>query len=265
MSTNKCSLLWNHVRVHVDGTVLPCCQFQANELSSDYPEIPKLSDGIDAAFNSDLFERIRSDMEQGMQPNACRKCYHLEKHSINSMRLEFNKRYNTEDKKLRCIKVDTSTDSALLDYYDSDLSELDYIKFVGGEPMIDKNHEPFLSKLFSKSDKDISLRYYTNGTVKPSKQVIEFWKSAKSVEIYFSIDGVGRVNEILRPPHKWETIVDTIEYFKSIECVNFEFYIHTVVSCANIKHLLPLIQFGLQYTGDIPNFDILEYPEHNLQ
>lgn len=295
INDKRCSLLWNHVRIHVDGNVLPCCLWNSTDtLSGRYKNIPKLEDGIEAAFNSELFNNIRQDMENGIEPEPCRVCYESENHgSIESMRTMFNKLYGFSSKKIKYIetalsthcnlacrmcnetfsskwfqyknpkaKVDTSINSSILDYYDSDLSELDYIKLVGGEPMIDKNHVPFLEKLFNKSDSSISLMYHTNGTVKPSERVLHFWKKAERVKIDFSIDGVGHVNEILRPPHKWETILETIDYFKSIEGANIEFGIHSVISSGNIKHMLPLIQFSMELIGKIPDVELLEFPRH---
>lgn len=293
MSDKRCSLLWNHVRIHVDDNVLPCCMWNQDTNYKGIP-IPVISDGIEAAFNSELFNNLREDMEAGIEPEPCRACYDNERNFDGySMRTQFNELYDFDDKKIRYIetalsihcnlacrmcnetfsskwfqlknprtKVETKITSSVLDNYDSDLSELNLIKFVGGEPMIDKSHVPFLEKLFTKSKHPISLHYHTNGTVKPSEKVIDFWKQAKRVKVEFSIDGVGIVNEILRPPHSWDIILETIEYFKSINDANIDIGIHSVISRGNIKHIGELFSFSNQLTGQMPQIDVLTYPSH---
>lgn len=295
MSDKRCSLLWNHVRIHVDGVILPCCRFNQFAVTEEYAPLPKLEDGIDAGFNSQLFNKLREDMSSGIEPEPCKDCYNTERFGNESMRTWFNKTYKSENKKIRYIetalsrhcnlacrmcndrfsskwfqylhpgeKVNVDNGSKILDYYDGDLSELDHIKFVGGEPLLEKNHVPFLIKLFEKSNKpeNISLLYNTNGTVKPKEQVIDFWKRAAKIKIIFSIDGIGEVNEILRPPHKWQTIIDNIEYIKSLKDVNLEFDMHSVISILNVKHFPSLVEFSFKNFNKIPSFALLDYPEH---
>ena len=293
--TNTCSLLWNHTRLHVDGSVLPCCIFDTSKIPNKNIKIPKLIDGIENAFNSELFDDVRNRMTNNDAVPECNACWNLEDAGVKSLRNEMNERFQSNDKKIRYIETAFSThcnltcrmcnedfsskwkqlihpnikpdlviDNFDLDKYDSDLSELRLVKLVGGEPMIDKQHVPFLEKLISKSSaSDIELEYHTNATVSPSKKVIEFWKQFNKVTIIFSIDGIGEVNEILRPPHKWETVVKTIEFFKNITGVNFNFKMHTVISILNIKRLHEVIGYSMQEFGDDAiGFDFLQYPSH---
>ena len=293
--TKTCSLLWNHTRLHVDGSVLPCCIFDTTQIQNKDIEIPKLKDGMENAFNSELFNDVRSRMTNNQDVPECNACWNLEEAGAKSLRNEMNKRFQINDKKIRYIETAFSThcnltcrmcnedfsskwkqlknpnikpdlviDNFDLDKYDSDLSELRLVKLVGGEPMIDKQHVPFLEKLISKSSaSDIELEYHTNATVSPSKKVIEFWKQFDKVTIIFSIDGIGEVNEILRPPHKWETVVKTIDFFKSITDVNFNFKIHTVISILNVKRLHEVIGYSMQEFGDDTiGFDLLQHPPH---
>lgn len=294
-----CNLLWNHVRVHVDGKVLPCCQFDYL-VPGSIKDIPDVTDGIEAAFSSEYFNTVRRKMLNGERIPECHKCMTDEDSGLVSMRTEFNKLFTETDvPKIRYIetalsthcnlacrmcnetfsskwfqyknpktKVDTSVNSATLTYYNSDLSELERIKLVGGEPMLDRNHITFLKKMFglSKTPEEISLHYHTNGTVKPTEKTLSFWRKAKEVEITFSIDGIGKINEILRPPHKWKTIVDNINLIKSLDDINLKLNIHSVVSVLNIKHIENIIQFAFNDMGltepDQLTFDLLYYPDH---
>lgn len=294
--SKKCALLNNHVRLSPDGTVQPCCVSDW-ELPEDYPPLPRIEDGIEAAFDSEFFNFIRDKMDRGEEPETCSICYDEEKYGAKSFRQEWNEKYDVNSpKKIRYIhtwltnhcnlacrmcnetystkwfqlknlkqKVNKSEEGSIIDYYDGDLSEVDRIRFSGGEPLIDKHHVPFLEHLMKEKNNDISnvkLEYNTNGTVKPTQRVIEFWKQAESVLIEFSIDGIGKVNEILRPPHSWDTVLETIAYFKSIEGVNFTFDMHTVINIANIKYMEETIQFSYENFGKLPILVVLRLPEH---
>lgn len=290
-----CSLLWNHTRLHVNGSVLPCCQFDIDSTPNKDITAPKLKDGIDAAFNSELFNSVRERMTANEPVPECNACWSIEKSNSRSLRIEMNERFKSFDKKIRYIETAFSThcnltcrmcnedysskwkqlihptikpdlviDSFDISNYDADLSELERVKLVGGEPMIDKQHIPFLEDLFSQVmyPNNIELEYHTNATVTPSKRVISFWEQAKKVTINFSIDGIGEVNEILRPPHKWGKVLDTIEFFKNIPDVNFEFRMHTVISILNVKRLHEVIEFSFNNFGSMPQFDELQFPDH---
>jgi MoaA/NifB/PqqE/SkfB family radical SAM enzyme len=295
--TKKCPLLWSHVRMHVDGTVLPCCVFDDNEMPNKNISIPKISDGIDAAFNSELFNDVRERMMLGEELPECHRCWHTETTGNQSLRLEsfdgFGKfigngkiRYIETALSTHCnlacrmcnetfsskwklinnpgMSVDTAIDNFRLEYYDGDLSGLKLIKIVGGEPLIDKNHTKFLQMLFDKSDnpKNIILYYNTNGTVHPNKDILNFWEKVNKVIMVFSIDGVGELNEIIRPPHKWATIQETINRFKSFEKINFDLRMHSVISVLNVKHLKDVVKFSIDNFNQFPEFDLLTYPQH---
>lgn len=283
--------------MHVDGTVLPCCMFDDEKIPNKNLAIPKTKDGIQSAFNSELFEDVRQRMSNEEEIPECHRCWHSERTSNDSLRLQSFEGFGDYigNKKIRYIETafsshcnlacrmcnetfsskwklvnnpgmspDTTIDNDSLDYYDGDLSGLKLIKLVGGEPLLDKKHEPFLKMLFDKSDSpdDIILYYNTNGTIRPKQLVLDFWKKAKKVIIVFSIDGIGELNEILRPPHDWKTISDNVDYFKTLKDINFEFRMHTVISVANIKHLIPMVQYSMINFNQIPEFDLLTHPEH---
>ena len=104
MSDKRCSLLWNHVRVSPDNTVMPCCLFDSSAVPDHYPTIPRIEDGIDAAFNSEFFNFIRDKMERGEEPEPCSLCYEPEKYGAESFRQEYNKKYSADsEKKIRYI------------------------------------------------------------------------------------------------------------------------------------------------------------------
>ena len=100
-------------------------------------------------------------------------------------------------------------------HYDDDSSfwpdlieNLETIKqfdFYGGEPFLSKKMWEILRICVERGyAKDIELHYNTNGTVWPKD--IELWKHFRSVNISFSIDGIGERFEYMRYPANWEEV-----------------------------------------------------------
>ena len=293
-----CSALWSHARMSVEGTVLPCCRWEAD--NKDNSKAPKIQDGIQSAIDSDYFNSIRERMLAGEQLSECRQCIDEERHGTPSMREQLNDRYGQyigKKPKLRYIElafsthcnlacrmcnesfsskwklinnpkltVDTSIEAFDLENYDVDLSELDMIKVVGGEPFLSKNHYEYLDKLINQSNnpENVTLIYYTNGTIFPNKNIIDYWKKLKKVHIAVSVDAYGTLNDYLRPGSSWKKINETIEKFKNIEDVNLTMGAHSVITSLNILQLPKLIEWIVQTFGSLNDgfFDVARYPEH---
>ena len=67
-------------------------------------------------------------------------------------------------------------------------------------PLI-KRHFDILQTLVDKGRaKDISISYNTNGSIYP-KDYIDLWKQFKSVQVFFSVDGVGERFNYIRHPN----------------------------------------------------------------
>ena len=113
-SNTACSLLWSHARLKVDGTVLPCCFVEENNIPN-LNEAPKLSDGLNNAFNSKFFDDIRNEMLKGKKLSMCDKCWNAEDNGIESFRQQYKQ----------------------------------YDKFIGQQPKIRYVEKGFNKKLFS--------------------------------------------------------------------------------------------------------------------
>lgn len=100
------------------------------------------------------------------------------------------------------------------------LANVRHVKFTGGEPLLIPEYLEVLEELVRLGNSEnIYLNYSTNLTVSPSAEIISLWKRFKYVEVAFSLDGVGLVNEYVRYPSKWEQ-VDSIA--KKILCLSKE-------------------------------------------
>lgn len=301
MADSVCAALWSHAMVEVSMKVLPCCRWE--EPQGPNTNAPHISNGIQSAIDSDYFNSIREKMLASEEIPQCKQCTDEEKACGTSLRKSFNNRYsqyiNTTPKirdlelvfsthcNLACrmcgseasskwalidnpgLNVDTSVVATELKNYDHDMSELDNIKMVGGEPFLAKDHYKYLESFISQSNrpKNITLTYHTNGTIFPNQNIINYWKKIKTVHIIVSVDAHGKLNNYLRPgsTNGWETINKNIQKFKNIEGVNTIVKTHTVITSINALHLHKLIEWidqtidnGLAHAS----FDVTSQPDH---
>ena len=80
--TALCALPWLHVHLTPDHNIMPCC-IANMENSADIQSTA--DDGITDWMNSPAMNKMRLDMLAGIQPNACKTCYHQEQ-SMESFR-----------------------------------------------------------------------------------------------------------------------------------------------------------------------------------
>jgi sulfatase maturation enzyme AslB (radical SAM superfamily) len=202
-------------------------------------------------LDSDFPKQVRETLSRDEWPDACSRCRLDEAAGLPSMRLRpetFGPGISHVDLRfgnscnLRCIMCQPGSSSSLvyehqemlekglespwnswneikvMNWYDSDkaemiagLADLKEIYLTGGEPMMVKNLSQFLSML----DPNVVLRFNTNGTViNPS--ILDQLKRFKSVNIAFSIDGVGRVNDYIRFGSRWADIEENIKHYSDV-------------------------------------------------
>jgi 4Fe-4S single cluster domain len=91
-----------------------------------------------------------------------------------------------------------------------DFSNAKAIQFLGGEPLRTDSHVRLMESLENTSE--ITLRYTTNGSYRPSDEILRIWEKFKLVHIQFSIDGVGEHFNYLRWPLLWHQVEDNIKF-----------------------------------------------------
>lgn len=124
------------------------------------------------------------------------------------------------------------------------LEDLELVHFHGGEPLIDDKHLQVLEYLNHYGIlKNCRVTYNTNGTHRVNDRVLEIWKKAKLVEVFFSIDDIGDRFEFQRFPAKWDTVKQNLIWFKENIPNNHLFYVTSVVSYLNIWYLPELIEW----------------------
>lgn len=249
MNKYFCSIPWVHLRLDssYEGRtgVSPCCKFYYEEWDTINPD-NHVNDGILPALNTAPFQDIRRDMLAGKRVNGCQNCYSDEAAGLESMRTQSNAAWKLNDLStdylhtkfievsldntcnLECkmcssfnstklrrrdellgdyVHPNSSFDPDLLD--ELDLNSVEYIKMVGGEPLLSKNHLPFLKK-FPDPTK-LSLLYNTNATIIPEGPAKDIMASAKELNFIISCDGIYKYNDYQRWGSDFETIISNAE------------------------------------------------------
>lgn len=231
--------------------VSPCCKFDYEAWDILNPD-NHVRDGLIPAMNTAPFQSIRNDMLAGKPVAGCRNCYQDELLNGESMRTSANSSYSLDLHKLTAeflhtkfievsldntcnleCKMCSSMNSTKLRRRDAllgkyvhpnhvsepdlldgiDLTQVEHIKFVGGEPLLSKNHLPFLQKFPDPSQ--LTLIYNTNATIIPEGDALDIMRSAKQLNFIISCDGIYKYNDYQRWGSDFETIIRNAETIRN--------------------------------------------------
>ena len=128
------------------------------------------------------------------------------------------------------------TDNTIVDSYD--LSDLRFIKVLGGEPMMEQAK---LKKVLNKCTlENITILLVTNVSILPDDELLSLLKQCKNVNIDLSIDSYGKLNEFLRKDSNWENVSNNIQWYKQhFDNIN----VHSAISIYNVNKLHEIIDF----------------------
>jgi sulfatase maturation enzyme AslB (radical SAM superfamily) len=124
------------------------------------------------------------------------------------------------------------------------LKDVEEVYFAGGESLITPEHYQTLDEWIAQGKTDIDLSYTTNFSVFKfkDKNVIDYWKQFKSVQIFASLDGMGKVGEYLRSGTDWKEIEDNIKMIKK-EVPHVKFHITPTISTWNVYHFPEFFEY----------------------
>ena len=241
----KCKYLEHQICIRTTGEYRLCCA-SMEPSNNENVRIHTPEEWI----KSVVPQNARDLLSQDIWPDSCYKCKNEEAIGIRSMRVRPRKygpgishldlRFNNNCN-LRCIMCNPMSSSSIMiehtelltqgiespwpnfgnDSYNwytdekgdffSNLSDLKEIYLTGGEPMMVKNLDKFLEKL----DSSVMLRFNTNGTLINPK-ILKELKRFKEVNMCFSIDGIGKVNDYIRWGSNWADIENNINRYSDI-------------------------------------------------
>ena len=262
----RCKLLENQVYIGTRGQYRLCC-------ISVEPDSRKNIDTHTPQewLSSDTVTDAKNNFAQGFWPDGCQKCKlheqegklskrQLSEHygpGLSHLDLRFGNSCN-----LSCNMCSPSSSSTLvyehqklldagikspwgvtpfkvLNWYDDNRAEmlasiptLKEVYLTGGEPMMVKGLINFIRRL----DSSVSLRFNTNGTIL-NPEVLKEIKRFKYINMSFSIDGVGPVNDYIRWGSDWNTICDNL---KTCQDAGFDVNISPTVQIMNELYMAQL-------------------------
>ena len=267
----KCNRLDGHMDLcSADGRVTPCCLFDTsygwksniytgdvdeewedarNRLKKDW--IPECSICEINEKNGHTSMRLSKDkhIKHGMQISLdftcnfmCRICkpsLSSKWDSINEDWTRFDKKHYYKDENRKSFP---EAQEKFLNYID--LSELELVRIVGGEPFLSKRLPGFLKKLPKKA----KILFNTNGSIFPDSEILNLLETFSSVQIDISIDAIGPLAECIRYGTVWENVEKNIE--KHIKHWD-EVYIYSTISLLNVNKMNEVYDFanGDEYHG----------------
>lgn len=87
---------------------------------------------------------------------------------------------------------------------------LERFSINGGEPTLIKKQFRFLQRLLEMNRTDFFLRYNINVT-NLDETMIDIWRKFDRVQLSLSIDDIGKRNEYIRWPTKWDTVIKNLD------------------------------------------------------
>jgi uncharacterized Fe-S cluster-containing radical SAM superfamily protein len=267
--------------------VAPCC-LAATKIES--------VDTFD--FNtSPYLTKLRQQVDRNEQPVECDRCWQVENTGHKSRRMSAIEFYDVAPNSevllegidhsatwacnLACIMCgpqSSSTWATELDYTKNELinlgrrfqksnnflDKLDFsnikkIHFNGGEPMLNNDQTHLLEHLEQQGVlKNTFISYNTNGTVMPNDKIINLWKKARLVKLFFSIDGTDSAFEYIRYPGKWAEVSNNLLEMKKQLPRNVMFGFNVTVGCYNLFEIVNVYRWfeqHLKYNREGDNSD----------
>ena len=117
------------------------------------------------------------------------------------------------------------------------LNDVTEVYFAGGEIIITPEHYECLDHWLENGNTDIELNYTTNFSTLhgyKSKDLLEYWKKFKNIQVWASLDAHGDLAECMRKGTDWDKTVANIKKLKE-EVPHVQFQITPTISIWNIS------------------------------
>lgn len=147
------------------------------------------------------------------------------------------------------IHVNDISKKNIYEYLDQFIENVEEIYFAGGEPLLMDEHYMILERLIKVGNTKCKIRYNTNFSFIKYKKwdLFELWRNFTkhdqyNVQIFASIDGVGKIAEYSRKGTNWSKVEDNIK--KTLEA-GFEFSMSCTTNIFNILHIADMVDHML--------------------
>lgn len=143
-------------------------------------------------------------------------------------------------------QVHAKVENVNYDWNAEELSELQEIKFTGGEPMLHPNFVKFLDILIDADlAKNIKLEIFTNCSWIPKSKILDRIKKFKELRICLSIDGYGKANDYIRHKSDWNTVDASMQEWLEFESLHkhTQVVIAATLSIYNVVNVYKLLDY----------------------
>lgn len=263
----ECVYPWNGLAVRPDGTAIPCCMY--NDQNNLNFKSSNLS--MEDLRNSEVWRNIRNDMLNNKFPMGCMNCKNDEELGLQSLRINGLKRFipiktvNADKIKILEIAFSNLCDTACMhcsskyssrwgdgkvshEYSaeDIDVSELQYLKIIGGEPLLEQDK---FNRLLDRIDvSHLMMQICTNGRSFPNSKLQTHIDNSKTTLIVVSMDGMEGLNDWFRWPSNWNKLEGQFKKYDERwgDSDNVYLHFHCCVNIYNIFYLDEIVQYVLE-------------------
>jgi len=120
---------------------------------------------------------------------------------------------------------------------------VDEIYFAGGEPLIMPEHYQILDRLIELERTDVNIRYSTNFSkmIFKGKHIFDYWKEFPNLELYISIDGVGKIGEYVRKGYEDKVFEQNVLDYKNSGIKHTDYAYAITYGTLNYLHLFDMV------------------------
>ena len=170
--------------------------------------------------------------------------------------------------------ININDKASFMDMLEPHYNCVDEIYFAGGEPLVMPEHYQILDRLLELGRTDVNIRYSTNFSklTFKGKHIFDYWKHFPNLELYISIDGVGKIGEYVRKGFDDKLFYDNIMAFRKSGLKVRDYGYAITYGTLNYLHLfdmmLDFIDRGYLDTNSPVNesakviFSPIDYPAH---
>lgn len=151
--------------------------------------------------------------------------------------------YNNPDKSRTSSLISVNDKISFLELLEPHYNCVDEVYFAGGEPLMMPEHYQILDKLLENNRTDILLRYSTNFSklTFKDKHVFDYWKHFPNLQLWMSIDGVGKIGEYVRKGYNDSVFENNIKEFKESGITPPDIGYMITYGALNYLHLFDMI------------------------
>lgn len=194
---------------------------------------------------------------------VCRMCNWMNSHLWMHDLIKLD-RWKTIDADRRSIRQIWFEDPHAVDIIKQSLTHVTHMNFLGGEPLIVKQHMDILQACIDlglAANQQIS--YNTNLTNLP-QELLNMWQAFGHVNINVSIEAIGTANDYIRQNSDWRIIYDNIQRISNLSSQNIKLELHTtfgIYNCYNVAELIAWTTTQSCFTS-LPFVNIIYHPTY---